>query len=652
MAAADSTLLTDDFADCWEVFQPRKRLAFLDFAREFVVTDQGRPYDSMSYPQIGAVGGPGDAFDDHRVRMITLQWGVRLGKTFFGSCCLLNTAAQDPAPMMLASSRERLSIDVTARLYEMLRRGPLSQLLTQPESMQKRDLVDLTAARIFVAWARSPSSLADKNIRVGHANEVDKWDAASTSSEGDPLDLFFDRANDFLSNRKLIIEGTPSVKHRSRVERLRLNGTNCTMWVPCRACLRYQRLELGTETSIHGIKWERGPDGRADPETAAATAVYCCRHCEAQLPSGDRPWMLRRGVWIPEGCGCDDAAALAAAVGEPRPEWRGWSHASWTTGQPQRDGEEASYQLSTLYAMSIPSWGEFARRFLRVKSRPQSLRAFVNQWLAESWEATERKTTWEALGDRAIVDLPSGVCPDGTMLLTAGIDKQLTHYVWVVDAWSSGESSHTLAYGTCKTLDELDAAVFHRSFPCQHDDSQLRVRLALMDSGFRANQVYAYCRDPRRRGRVLAAKGSSQRLDTWVQRRKLGARTSSPGQKLVLVDVAATQDWLEEAIATDGPGGWTLYRGSLAEHQDFLEQLLNDAAVGDVGPDGNYRERWERVDTLVPNDFRDCRRLSFGALKLLTRGARLRGKTVPQSTQTTAAGTQLVVTELPQYGES
>lgn len=628
---AEPLLDTSDFAACWSQFRPRERLKFLDFAEKYVVTDQGRPYDRLSYPQIGLPGGPGDAFDDHRVRTITLQWGVRLGKTFFGSCCLLNAATQDPAPMILASAREKLAVDVTARLYEMLRRGPLARLLTRPENLQRRNLVELEAAKVFVAWARSPSSLADKNCRVGHANEVDKWDQFGTSGEGDPLDLFLDRFNDFLQSRKVIIEGTPSVKHRSRVERARLAGWNCSEWVPCRACRRYQVLEFGSRDSPYGIKWASGPDGRTDPDHAAATAVYVCRHCGASLPSEDRPWMLRRGVWIPEGCGCDDAAALAAATAEPRPVWNGWAAAPWATGRPARDGEEASYHLPTIYAAAINSWGEFARRFLRVKSRPQSLRAFVNQWLAETWEAAERKTTWEQLGQRVVIEIPAGVCPSDTVCLTAGIDKQLHHYVWLIDAWLPGETCHTVAYGTCRTLEELDAAVFNRSFPVEQDaGQQLTVRMALMDSGFRSSQVYSYCRGASRRRRVYPAKGASGRLDTWVQRRKLGERTSSPGQPIVLVDVPSTQDWLDEQL-TGPEGGWTLHRGTMVEHQDLLEQLLNDAAVGGVGADGNYRERWERIDPQIPNDFRDCRRLAFAALKVLTRGARLAPKSVTQS---------------------
>lgn len=638
----DSTV---DFADCWGEFEPRKPLKFVDWAAKYVVTDTGKPYDGLFYPQIGALGGPGDAWDDHRVRVIVLQWGVRLGKTFFGSCCLLNAAHQSPSPMMLASSREKLSIDVTARLYEMLRKGPLSDLLVHPEHLQKRDLIEFESARCYVAWSRSPSSLADKNCRVGHANEIDKWEQVGTSTEGDPLDLFFDRFNDFLPSRKVVVEGTPSVKHRSRVERLRLQGSNCQLFVPCRACQRYQVLILGDEKGRHGIKWQTGPDGRSDPEIAAATAVYVCEHCHASLPSEDRPWMLRRGVWVPEGCQVDDAAALELAVAEFRPEWRGWAHAPWVTGTPARASEIASYHLPSWYAQAIPGWGDFARKFLAVKARPQSLRAFVNQWKAQTWEASERRETWEKVGQRWIDSkVPEGTAPQRTVLVTAGIDKQLEHYVYVVIAWDHTERAHVLSYGTCRELAQVDAAVLDRVIPLETVGS-VKVRLALMDSGYRTSLVYKYCRSPRRRRRIYAARGSTTSLGTYVQRRQLGENTSSPGQRIVLVDTNSTQDWMDSAIAahdTQQPG-CSLYAGSLAQHQDFLEQLLNDGPVGTVGPDGNYRERWERLDPHVPNDFRDACRYAFAALKLLTQGAALKARPVLQSDASTGAGNLRIV---------
>lgn len=647
MNGAPTLSTCDDFADCWGTFDPHKPLKFHEWAAKYVVTDTGKPYDALFYPQITAPGGPGDAWDDHRIRVIVLQWGVRLGKTFFGSCCLLNAAHQTPAPMMLASSREKLSVDVTSRLYEMIRRGPLSELLVQPEHLQKRDLIEFEAARCYVAWSRSPSSLADKNCKVGHANEVDKWEQVGTSTEGDPLDLFLDRFNDFLPSRKVVIEGTPSVKHRSRVERWRLLGSNCRFWVPCRRCQRYQILILGDEKTPHGVKWEAGPDGRSDLDHAAATAHYVCEHCHGRLESEDRPWMLRRGVWVPEGCTVDDAAALELSLATERPAWRSWGEAGWIRGTPLRSGEVASYQLPSWYAQAIPGWGDFVRRFLTVKARPQSLRAFVNQWKAETWEASERKETWEKLGQRLIDhDLPEHVAPFRSVVLTAGIDKQVSHYVYIIVAWDHTERPHVVTYGTCQSLEQLDAAVFDRTVHLQ-TGGRMQVRLALIDSGYRTSEVYRYTRGPRRRKRIYAAKGSNSPLGTFVQRRTLGENTASPGQKIALVDTNSTQDWIEGILSGSESGETTagLFTGSLAQHQDFLEQLLNDGAVGGIARDGNYRERWERLDPNVPNDYRDAWRYAFAALKLLNRGAAMSPRPVIHSDNkpTSDAGTVRIV---------
>ena len=89
----------------------------------------------------------------------------------------------------------------------------------------------------------------------------------------------------------------------------------------------------------------------------------------------------------------------------------------------------------------------------------------------------------------------------------------------------------------------------------------------------------------------------------------------------------------------------SLFQGSLGEHQDFLEQLLNDGPVGSVAKDGNYRERWERLDPHVPNDYRDAWRYAFAALKLLNRGAAMRARPVVHSPHPTTpdAGTIRVV---------
>jgi phage terminase large subunit GpA-like protein len=190
----------------------------IQWSLENVQTHEDRPYDHAAYPHIGAPGGPADSFDCPQYLTIWLQWASRLGKTFFGQAATLKTASSEPCPMMFASVDRKLAVDVIARTYRMLELCPSLRDELRPPSRRKQDFISLAFCRAYVAWSRSVSTLADKAVRVGHANEIDKWEHPSTSREADPLKLFDDRFKEFPSHKK-IKESTPQLKHNSRVER-------------------------------------------------------------------------------------------------------------------------------------------------------------------------------------------------------------------------------------------------------------------------------------------------------------------------------------------------------------------------------------------------------------------------------------------------
>ena len=96
---------TDDLLECFRAFEPSADIHPLNWCIQNVVNVKDNPYDHSQFPHIGAPGGPMDAFANFRVREISLQWASRLGKTFFAQCMCMYTAAIDPAPMMVASSR-------------------------------------------------------------------------------------------------------------------------------------------------------------------------------------------------------------------------------------------------------------------------------------------------------------------------------------------------------------------------------------------------------------------------------------------------------------------------------------------------------------------------------------------------------------------
>ena len=572
IATHESPSLTDtsDFAECFRAFRPSPQVRTLIWAIDNLVNDQGRPYDHAAYPHLGAPGGPFDAYDDPRVRTISKQWATRLGKTFAAHCYLLKQSITDPGPMMVALPVEKTAKEQVARLYQMChQRDILNSHLLRNERLQKQDLIEFRNCLVHVAWSRSTTTLADKNIKYGHAGEYDKWEHQSTSREAHPHKLFDDRMKDYQSTRKVIYEGTPTVKGQSPIERRRLSGSNCKYYVPCPECKQYQTLE--TEQ----IRWDKGPDGKSDPNIAEKTARYQCKHCEFEAQDYHRSWMMRRGVWCPEGCKINNERALAYAeecmVEPENHEWSGWSNACWVDGKPARDGGDASYQLSSHYALSL-GWGDIAKEFLQSKDKTHEFRNFKNQWEGVTWERHERKQTWEELGGRLITSTKRGIVPVGMSLITIGVDKQGEFYVYDVEAWGPMQSSHTVAYGYADSAKEL-LEVLNSKWACDNNEF-LRASMVLIDSGFRPREVHEFIESSKDIGIPMrACRGASGALNAYYVKKKNGPKTSNPGKTVIWVDADMTQEWVEDQVYTlkqGDPGASSLYAGSLEEHQDYL----------------------------------------------------------------------------------
>lgn len=599
--------------------EPRGRMRMRRWCVENVFTYEGKPFDDNAFPHLGAPGGPMDAFDIPHVLNIWLQWASRLGKSFFGQCAFEKTADMNPCPMMFASSDQKLAVEVTQRTHSML--DYCERLAAQKLKRQRQDLISLRDCRIYVAWARSVSTLADKAVRVGHANEIDKWEHTSTSNEADPLKLFSDRFKEFPSHKK-IFESTPAQKQSSRIERGRLASTNCTYWVPCPHCRRYQSLRMD------GLKWQKNEAGKSDKDIARRTAHYECLHCQAAIRDEHRGPMMRAGVWAPEGCMVKDEAAFDAAARWPHESkpWGGWSLSNWIEGTPLRDGRDAGFQLSSLYALAL-SWGDIAAEWVDSQRNPQNLRNFVNQWLAETWSHAKNESTWEQLGKRLISgDFKRFEVPCWASLVTIGADAQEdgNRIPFVVTAWGPERRCAPIAYGELESVAALRADLLSRTYNYADGNGSLRPLVTLVDSGHRPTGYYEFCRECQSTGlQVYPCKGSSTALEADYVVSTLGPNTAMPGMRLVRVDTIRTQAWIERAIHSLEPdaGGAQLHAGTLAEHQDFLEQIRNDVAVLDEDSSNNEREKWERENAHIPNDFRDAWRYSFVAMLIATRGA-------------------------------
>ena len=638
-----------DFADCWDAFEPPPTTVFSHWCIQTLVNDQGRPFDFLSYPHNVAPGGPFDAIDDPRIRTVALQFATRLGKTFTGEAMLQFKARTAPAPMMLASEAEDRTKQVIARLYAQCYKSPQlhEALLFRHRREHNANRIEFMDCLLKGAWARSPGTLADANICYGVANEIDKpgWQAVSTSKEAPPIKLFEERFKDYQSSRKIVFESTPTEEDTSEINARRVAGSNCNLWVPCPHCHHYQLLRLGERDDDGRLLLTRpgrlGFDRRADNalcrEVALLTGHYVCitGNCPPILDS-HRRWMMRYAVWAPEGCTVDDAKAMAAAkkrnqeltdvlfrrpVSDPL-IWKGWKHADWIVGEPDRDGPNASYgPLSSMHALSL-TWGDFAYAFVDAIING-NWRNFANSWLGEAIKVESRKQKWEELCSKITVSVPRYVVPERASYITIGIDKQELDppYPYVVVAWDSEDSPHVLDYDRVSSLDEI-LEVILRKYEHIDGGSPIIAAQSLFDSGFRPKEVAPFCLKVHRlhKRHVHMAKGSSKDLGCNYKVTKLDKKSETPGMILVSMDTLRTQEWVEELLYhkdRGAPGALTVFDAEPNEHWDFCEQLLNQRQ-------DRIKKTWDKIDDDDPDDFRDCIRLAY-----IARLFRLRNKKVP-----------------------
>ena len=403
-----------------------------------------------------------DAVSDPTVRQVVVMSAAQVGKTEV----LLNMIGfhvdQDPAPILVVqptlSMAQAFSKD---RLAPMLRDTPnLKGKVRDPRS---RDSGNTTLHKVFpgghvtIAGANSAAGLASRPVRIVLCDEVDRY-PSSAGTEGDLIRLAAKRATTFW-NAKLVTVSTPTVKNASRIEAEFVDSDQRDYWVPCPHCDEAQTLRWAS------VQWQ--PDR---PETA----VYVCEHCGVVWSDADRLKSLKRGEW------------KASA------EFKGI----------------AGFRLSGLNSPWI-SLTEAVRDFLEAKKLPETLRVWVNTYLGETWEETGEGVADEGIADRR--EEYEG-CPEGVVLITAGVDVQDDRIECEIVGWGRDEESWSLGYQTIYG-DPSGPAVWgdleaYLNTPWHHPRGvELPVRSACIDTGgHHTNAVYSFVR-PREGRRVFAIKG-------------------------------------------------------------------------------------------------------------------------------------------------
>ncbi len=507
-----------------------------------------------------------DSYLDPKFRRIVLVAGSQLGKTEL----LLNVMGfrldVDPAPLLFVSASQRLAESVsTGRVMPMIRSTPaLNDKLDQTRSKLKITEKFIAGQRLGFAWAGSAIELSSHPVHTVLLDERDRM-ASDVEGEGDPVALAEARTATFVDG-KVIVCSTPTIEGASPIMSLYQGGTMGRWSWPCPECETYFVPEFAL------LKW----DEKSTPQQAKRTARLACPHCGSLIADSHR------------------AAMNAAGKFE-------------FTGDPESDC--ASFWISGL-ASPWRSWGEAAKQWVEAAhSKEQSrCQAVLNTTFGEPFklkgDAPEATALQRLKGGYRADEVPAGV-----KLVTCGVDVQRDKLYYSIRGWGARATSWLIRAG--ELFGETDQQAVWADLAALLDASwgKFRIRLMMVDSGYRPDAVYSFAR--RYPGRAYPSKGHDGQAKpvaiTKIDLAGRDGRASRRGCPLAHVDASYFKTWVHGRVAwpLEEAGAWHL---PVDVTDEYCSHIMAESRL--VKPNG--RVIWVR-DGAKPNHWLDCEALNAAA---------------------------------------
>lgn len=470
----------------------------------------------------------------------------------------------DPAPIIVMQPTEKLARAWSQdRLDKMIRDTPvLADKFSVKKSRDASNTIlhkEFAGGHITMVGANAPSDLAMRPVRIILCDEVDKY-PASAGKEGDPIKLVSERSATFWNALKVHV-CSPTIEGKSRIQSEYEQSDQRVFEVPCPHCNHFQEMKWAQ------VRWDEGM-----PETA----LYYCEACGEAWEEVDRLRSLQKGKW----------RATKPFTGH------------------------AGFKVSKLASPWEPL-AKIAAKFLSSKKSPEKLKVFVNTQLAETWKERGEAPEWERLYERR-ESYAIGTVPKGVLFLTAGVDIQDNRIEAEVVGWGRDKQSWSVQTYVFEgsTASEKDAgvggvwaqldALLNETWE-NEEGSTFSIRVMAVDSGFRTQTVYNWCRR-HPINRVIAVKGkeslqvlmnSGKTVDV-----KKGGQRISRGFKVFTVGVSIVKTelygWLQLPAPLDGelyPPGYCHF----PEYDDtYFKQLTAEHLITKISK-GERHYIWEKI---------------------------------------------------------
>lgn len=321
---------------------------------------------------------------------------------------------------------------------------------------------------LTLAIANSAADLRSKTVKKAYCDEVDEY-PDDLNDQGDPIGMIEARQTQFLvaGTWKRLYISTPTLKGGSRIEQLYEAGDQRRWHVKCPHCSDRFVFEFDRKHFQFN-------------DTYPYEARYFPPCCGGAIEGWQKKAVYKTGIWI------------ATAPGP---------------------GKYKSYHFDALSSPFVP-WDEIAKKFIRAGDDPAKLKTFYNLDLGLPYELKTDTPDHTRLMERR-EDLVRRQIPPWGLILTAAADVQMRgiYYeivahgpdkqTWVVDADFLLGDTDDPERGAFAELTK----VYEREYPDAFGGKR-RVDAFGVDSGYRSNIVYTWCRN---RVGAMALKG----VDGW-----------------------------------------------------------------------------------------------------------------------------------------
>lgn len=391
-----------------------------------------------------------------KVTMVIKIMAVRLGKSLTDEATIPYWINQNPGPIFrIFQDDDAASLNIETRLLPILRNIKCIAPLLPDRKGIKKGLIKLP--NTYIRYSGDKESVAHgPGTRYLILDEAHLYDVGM-------IEKFIARTLDFAGRRKIIISSTPN-QYGSELEKYYLSGQIFEWHWKCPHCSKYQPYwwsKQRDDLSFGGFNWDTilTADGEhTDVDKSSETTWLECFYCKHQIHDNleNRRKLNNDGKYI---CIKSDG-----------------------------DSTIHSYTCPLFVNLNLP-FKFFTMEYLKAKRMKQiglddDMMTFVCGKLAKFYKA-------EPVGDDSrimrgdYIPNPTDYEKDWVNIMTVDCQARGDLKYYVIRAWNkNGNESRRLAFGVCRTFNELDEI---------RKKWNVRVPCVGVDSGWNTTQIYQEC---------------------------------------------------------------------------------------------------------------------------------------------------------------